>query len=153
MKIYVDADATPKGVKEILYRVAERTGVEMIFVANSYLNLPRLLNLKMIQVEAGFDVADARIVALCATGDLVVTADIPLAAQAIEKGAVALNPRGELYTSDNIGPILARRNFMDTLRGGLVEDVGGGPAAFSAKDREKFANQLDKFITKSKNLS
>ena len=107
MKIYVDADATPKGVKEILYRVAERTGVEMIFVANSYLNLPRLPNLKMLQVEAGFDVADARIVALCATGDLVVTADIPLAAQAIEKGAVALNPRGELYTSDNIGPILS----------------------------------------------
>ncbi len=149
MKIYVDADATPKGVKEILYRVAERTGVEMVFVANSYLNLPRLPNLKMLQVEAGFDVADARIVELCAAGDLVVTADIPLAAFAVEKGATALNPRGELYTADNIGPILARRNFMDSLRGGLIEE-GGGPPAFSAKDREAFANQLDKFITKAK---
>lgn len=149
MKIYVDADATPKGVKEILYRVAERTGVEMIFVANSYLNLPRLPNLKMVQVEAGFDVADARIVELCAAGDLVITADIPLAAQAIGKGAAALNPRGELYTTDNIGPILARRNFMDTLRGGLVEDVGVGPAAFSPKDREKFANQLDKYLVRA----
>ncbi len=149
MKIYVDADAAPKGVKEILYRVAERKGTEIVFVANRFLMLPRIASLKLVQVEAGFDVADGKIVELCGAGDIVVTADIPLAAQAIEKGAAALNPRGELYTADNIGPILERRNFMDSLRGGLIDENGGGPPAFSARDREAFANQLDKLMTRA----
>lgn len=147
MKIYVDADACPKVIKEILYRVAERAKVQVTFVANSYLHLPPSSYISMLQVGDGFDVADAKIVELCEQGDLVITADIPLADGAIKKGAMALNPRGELYTSDNIGPILARRNFMDTLRGGLVEEVSG-PPAFSVKDRELFANQLDKYIQK-----
>lgn len=149
MKIWVDADACPKVIKEILYRVAERAQVSVTFVANSYLHLPRSAYISMLQVGDGFDVADAKIIELSASGDLVITADIPLADGAIKKGAVALNPRGELYTADNIGPILARRNFMDTLRGGLVEEVTG-PPAFSTKDRELFANQLDRYIQKNR---
>lgn len=149
MRIYVDADACPKVIKEILYRVADRAKVSVLFVANSYLHLPPSPYISMLQVGDGFDVADAKIVELCEKGDLVITADIPLADGAVKKGAVALNPRGELYTSDNIGPILARRNFMDTLRGGLVEEVSG-PPAFSVKDREVFANQLDKYIQKNR---
>ncbi len=148
MKIYVDADACPKVIKEILYRVAGRAKLSVIFVANSYLHLPQSPFISMLQVGDGFDVADAKIVELCDSGDLVITADIPLANHVVQKGGVALNPRGELYTKDNIGPILARRNFMDTLRGGLVEDVTG-PPAFSVKAREMFANQLDKYIQKS----
>ena len=147
MKIYVDADASPKVIKDILYRVADRAKVQVTLVANSYLHIPRSPYLSMLQVGEGFDVADAKIIELCGPGDLVITADIPLADGAIKKGAVALNPRGELYTSDNIGPILARRNFMDTLRGGLVEEVSG-PPAFSVKDRELFANQLDRYISR-----
>lgn len=149
MKIWVDADACPKVIKEILYRVAERAQVSVTFVANSYLHLPRSAYISMLQVGDGFDVADAKIIELSASGDLVITADIPLADGAIKKGAVALNPRGELYTADNIGPVLARRNFMDTLRGGLVEEVTG-PPAFSTKDRELFANQLDRYIQKNR---
>lgn len=148
MKIWVDADACPKVIKEILYRVADRTKIVVTFVANSYLHLPPSPYLSMLQVGDGFDVADAKIVELCSPGDLVITADIPLADHVVKKGGVALNPRGELYTKDNIGPILARRNFMDTLRGGLVEEVSG-PPAFSVKDREMFANQLDRYIQKS----
>ena len=148
MKIWVDADACPKVIKEILYRVADRAKLPVTFVANSYLHLPQSPFISMLQVGEGFDVADARIVELCSSGDLVITADIPLADHVVRKGGVALNPRGELYTKDNIGPILARRNFMDTLRGGLVEEVSG-PPPLSVKDREMFANQLDRYIQKS----
>ncbi len=101
----------------------------------------------IIQVEQGSDVADAKIVELCAPGDLIITADIPLAAQAVKKGAVALNPRGELYDSSNIGQVLGMRDFMDSLRGSGMET--GGPAAFSQKDRQKFADQLDRFLARA----
>ncbi|MBU0860196.1 MAG: YaiI/YqxD family protein [Alphaproteobacteria bacterium] len=146
MKIYVDADACPKVIKEILFRVAGRTGVSIIFVANKYMMLPAVANLSFVLVEAGSDVADGRIVELCVAGDMVVTADIPLAAAVVKKGAFALNPRGEIYDESNIGQILAMRDLMDSLRGGLMEDGRGGPAPFSAKDRENFANKLDKFM-------
>ena len=146
MKIWVDADACPKVIKELLYRVAERTGVAVAFVANKYLFVPPMANLSFIMVEAGPDVADAKIVELCAAGDIVVTADIPLAAAAVKKGARALNPRGDLYDESNIGQILATRDLMDSLRGGMMEEGGGGPAPFTAKDRERFANALDRVM-------
>lgn len=146
MKIWVDGDACPKGVKEILYRLAERTNITIAFVANEYLRLPQIDSLEMIQVGDGLDVADDEIVELCSAGDMIITADIPLAARVVEKGATALDPRGTLYTSNNIGEILGMRNFMDELRGSGVET--GGPNSFSAKDRQKFANELDQFITK-----
>ena len=147
MTIWVDADACPNVIKEILYRAAGRMQMSLILVANQSLRVPPSPYIRTLRVPAGFDVADNEIVRQCAAGDLVITADIPLADGAIKKGAVALNPRGELYTQDNIGPILARRNFMDTLRGGLVEEVSG-PPAFSVKDRELFANQLDRYISR-----
>lgn len=148
MKIWVDADACPKVIKEILFRAAEREGVQMTFVANQYLHLPLSANIKFLQVEAGFDVADKKIVELCEEGDLIITADIPLAAFGTEKGAAALNPRGQLYTANNIAPILAARNYMDSMRSGLVEN-NSGPPVFSVKDREVFANELDKYIRKN----
>ena len=144
MKIWIDADACPKAIKEILYRAAERTQVPVTLVANQYLHAPP--HISVIQVADGFDVADAKIVELCTAGDLVVTADIPLAALVIEKGAFALNPRGELYDSGNIGPVLSMRDFMDVMRGGLMEQGSGGPPAFNQKDRQKFAAALDKFL-------
>lgn len=147
MQIWVDADACPKVIKDILFRVADRKGVRVTLVANQYLQIPSSPNIFMVQVESGFDVADNKIVELCAAGDLVITADIPLAAAVVKKGAFALNPRGELYTADNIGPILTMRNFMDTMRSGL-SDLTGGPPVFNAKDREVFANQLDRFLTR-----
>lgn len=147
MKIFVDADACPKAVKEILFRAADRSGVHVTLVANQYMPFPPSPYIDLVQVGAGFDVADDKIVALAAEGDLVITADIPLAAAIVEKGAFALNPRGELYTSDNIGPVLRVRNMMDTLRSGLSE-LSGGPPPFNQKDREVFANQLDRFITR-----
>lgn len=148
MKIWVDADACPKAIKELLYRVAERTGVTVTFVANKYLFVPAHPNLHFIMVDAGPDVADAKIVELCAPGDLVVTADIPLAAATIKKGVPALNPRGDLYDESNIGQILATRDLMDSLRGGLLDATGGGPAPFTPKDRENFANALDRLMTR-----
>lgn len=147
MKVWVDADACPRPVKEILFRAGERRGIDIVLVANQYMQIPPSPCISFIQVEAGFDVADKKIVESCAPGDLVVTADIPLAAAVIEKGAVALNPRGELYTRDNIGPILHMRDFMDTMRSG-VHDISGGPPSFSQKDRENFANQLDRFLNR-----
>lgn len=148
MKIWVDGDACPKVIKEVLLRAAERAKVRMTFVANQYLTLPLSDNISFLQVEAGFDVADKKIVELCDTGDLVITADIPLAAEAIEKGASALNPRGQLYNANNIAPILSARNYMNSMRSGLVEN-NTGPAIFTAKDREVFANELDKYIRKN----
>lgn len=148
MKIYIDADACPKSVKDILFRAAVRANVELTLVANQWISVPSSPLITIIQVPHGSDEADAKIVELCASGDLVVTADIPLAALVVKKGAAALNPRGELYTDANIGEVLALRDFMDSLRGSGVET--GGPPAFGAADREKFANQLDRWLTRTK---
>ncbi|MDX8409874.1 MAG: YaiI/YqxD family protein [Mariprofundales bacterium] len=146
MQIWVDADACPKVVKEILFRAADRRQVMVTLVANAKLFIPASHYIDFILVGAGFDVADREIVRLMHAGDLVITADIPLAADAISKGCFALNPRGELYTSANVQGALSMRNFMDELRGGGT--VTGGPPAFSQRDRAAFANQLDRFLTK-----
>jgi len=145
LQIWVDADACPKVIKEILYRAAERRQVKTTLVANANLAIPRSPWLHFLRVEAGFDVADKEIARLMRPGDLVITADIPLAAEAIEKGGFALNPRGEFYTRDNVRAALSMRNFMDHLRGSGT--LTGGPAAFSHSDRSAFANQLDRFLT------
>jgi len=147
LKIWVDADACPVVVKEILYRAADRTAVELILVANQALSTPTSPNIKSIQVARGFDVADDEIVKRCAPGDLVITSDIPLAAEVIEKGAHALSPRGELHSKENIGARLNMRDFLDTMRSSGVE-MSGGPAAFSQRDKQDFANKLDRFLTK-----
>ena len=146
MHIWVDADACPVVIKEILYRVAERTKLPLTLVANQWLKTPPYPSIRAIQVPKGFDVADNYIVDQAVAGDLVITADIPLAAGAIEKGALALNPRGELYTRENIKQTLDMRNFMETLRNSGVET--GGPPAFNQADRQNFANQLDRFLAK-----
>ncbi len=145
MQIWVDADACPKVIKEILFRAAERTGVDLTLVANQSLVVPRLQNIRVVRVGSGFDVADNEIVRRMAHGDLVITADIPLAAEVIAKGGHALNPRGELYTTDNIKARLSMRDFMDSLRATGVET--GGPASFSQSDRQQFANQLDRWLS------
>jgi len=144
MKIWVDADACPVVLKDILCRASERTEIEVTFVANQFLRLPPSRYIKFIQVARGFDVADNEIVQRVDTGDLVITGDIPLAAEVIEKGGYALNHRGELYTANNIRECLNMRDFMDTLRSSGIET--GGPAALSQSDRQAFANQLDKFL-------
>ena len=146
MQIWVDADACPGVIKEIIFRAAERRQIQTTLVANQMLRTPPSRFIRAIQVPSGFDVADAHIVEQLAAGDLVITADIPLASLVIERGAYALNPRGELYTTANIQEILTMRNFMDELRGAGVET--GGPAAFSLADRQSFANQLDRFLAK-----
>jgi uncharacterized protein YaiI (UPF0178 family) len=143
-KIWVDADACPKVIKEILFRAADRVGVPVILVANQPIHVPRSRHIRSILVAGGFDVADNHIVQHLETGDLVITADIPLAAEVIEKGGLALNPRGELYTEDNIRQRLNMRDFMDTLRGSGVDT--GGPASFSQADRQAFANHLDRLL-------
>lgn len=147
MKIWIDADACPVVVKEILYRAADRTGVELILVANQALSTPSSPNIKTVQVPRGFDVADDEIVKRCEPGDLVITSDIPLAAEVIGKGAHALSPRGELHTKENIGARLNMRDFLDTMRSSGVE-MSGGPASFSQRDKQDFANKLDRFLTK-----
>ena len=144
MKIWVDADACPKAVKEILYRVAERTEIYVTLVANSPLHLPHSSFINLLQVGAGPDIADDEIADKCAAGDLIITADIPLAARVVGKGAQALDPRGTVYDKNNIGQVLSMRNFMDELRGSGVET--GGPSGFGQKEKFKFANALDKFI-------
>ena len=148
MKIWVDADACPVVVKEILYRAADRTAVELILVANQALSTPSSPNIKTLQVPRGFDVADDEIVKRCEPGDLVITSDIPLAAEVIEKGAHALSPRGELHSKENIGARLNMRDFLDTMRSSGVE-MSGGPASFSQRDKQDFANNLDRFLTKN----
>lgn len=147
-KIWVDADACPNVIKEIIFRAANRTQTFVILVANQYISTPPSKFIKSIQVRQGFDVADDEIVKRLKAGDLVVTADIPLASDSIAKGAIALNPRGELYTSDNINARLQMRDFMETLRNSGIDT--GGPAALNHKDREKFANNLDKLLLSSK---
>jgi uncharacterized protein YaiI (UPF0178 family) len=146
MRIWVDADACPNAVKEILFRVAARTGLELVLVANQPIRVPRAPNVRLLQVPAGFDGADRRIVADLSADDLVVTADIPLAAAAVEKGATALNPRGEHYTAENVRERLAMRNLMDELRG--AGQLTGGPKPLDARDRQAFANALDRWVAK-----
>lgn len=144
MHIWVDADACPAAIKDILFRAAERTKHRLTLVANQYLRVPASPLIRMIQVPAGFDEADKYIAANVQAGDLVVTADIPLAAQVVANDAHALSPRGEVYGKENIRELLDMRNFMDTLRSTGVET--GGPAAFGAADRQAFANRLDRLL-------
>lgn len=141
MQIWVDADACPNPVKDILFRAAERLQIMLTLVANQPIRIPPSPWIRMIQVPSGFDVADNKIAQSVQAGDLVVTADIPLAAAVIDAGAQALNPRGERYTEDNIREALTLRNFMDTLRSSGVQT--GGPAPLSNADRQAFARQLD----------
>jgi uncharacterized protein YaiI (UPF0178 family) len=143
--ILVDADACPVVIKEILFRAAQREQIPLVLVANQWLRTPASPYIRTVQVPQGFDVADDRIVEMAQPGDLVITADIPLAAQIIAKEAHALNPRGELYDKENIGELLNMRDFMDTMRASGVE--GGGPPAFSLADRQAFANRLDQFLS------
>lgn len=146
MRIWVDADGCPGAIREILFRAARREGIETTFVANRDVRLPRSPYLRSMQVPRGFDVADARIASAVAAGDLVITADIPLAADVVARGAVALDPRGELYTEDNVKERLAMRDAMDQLRSAGV--VTGGPAALSHSDRATFANRLDTLLAR-----
>ena len=146
MQILVDADACPKVIKEILFRAADRLRIQLTLVANKLLYCPPSPYIRAMQVPAGFDVADNKIAQLVEPGDLVVTADIPLAAGVIAKGGHALNPRGEFYTKDTIQERLTMRNFMEELRGSGVET--GGPPALSQSDRQAFAKQLDKFLAR-----
>ena len=146
MEIWVDADACPVVIKEILFRAAKRTGVQLTLVANQIIRVPKSPSIKAIQVRAGFDVADNEIVKRCSSGDLVITSDIPLAAEVIDKGAYALSPRGEMYTSDDIRARLTMRDFMDTLRASGIDT--GGPPTLSQSDRKCFANHLDALLAK-----
>jgi len=147
MQIWVDADACPKVIKEMLFRAAERRQVRVTLVANKALYTPPSPLITTIRVGAGADIADQEIVRLLQAGDLVITADIPLAAAVIEKKGHALDPRGEFFSEENIGERLSMRNFMDELRSGGVET--GGPATFNQSDRTAFANQLDRFLTRN----
>lgn len=146
MQIWVDADACPKVIKEILFRAAERTNTRVTLVANQFLATPPSPLIKAVQVPAGFDIADNHIVQHVNAGDLVITADIPLAAEVVEKAGIALNPRGELYTRENIRQRLNMRDFFETLRSSGIETQG--PKSFSEQDRRAFANQLDRLLAK-----
>ncbi len=148
MQIYVDADACPKVIKEVLFRAAERLQIPLTLVANKLLYCPPSKVIRAMQVPAGFDVADSKIVEMVAPGDLVITADIPLAAEVIARDGHVLNPRGEFYTKDSIQERLTLRNFMESLRGSGVETAG--PPTFSQRDCQTFANQLDKFLVKQR---
>lgn len=144
INIWVDADACPRVIKEILFRAADRASIMVTLVANQAIQVPHSPFIRSVQVASGFDVADNYIVQQAANGDLVVTADIPLASEVIDKGCLALNPRGELYTQENIRQRLNIRDFMDTMRASGMDT--GGPPALSQADRMAFANQLDRFI-------
>lgn len=146
MKIWVDADACPAVIKEILYRAANRAQVPLTLIANQMLRVPPSPWIQALQVPSGFDVADRRIVQESEAGDLVITADVPLAAQVIAKGAVVIDPRGELLNEHNIQERLTMRNFMEGLRSSGVET--GGPAALSSADRQAFGNQLDRLLAR-----
>jgi len=147
MHIWVDADACPAVVKEILYRVAERVQLPVTLVANQLMRVPPSRYVRAVQVPSGADVADQEIVRLLRPGDLVITGDIPLAADVLKKGGYALNPRGDFYTADNIAQMLTMRAFMDELRGSGVDT--GGPSAYSQGDRQNFANSLDRHLNKA----
>jgi uncharacterized protein YaiI (UPF0178 family) len=148
MTIWVDADACPVAAKEILFRAAMRSEIPLVLVANQYIKVPPSPFIKSVQVVAGFDVADNEIAQKAEAGDLVVTADIPLAADVVAKKCVALNPRGELYTAENIRQRLNMRDFMETLRSSGIQSGGSPP--YDQTDRQKFANQLDAYITRYK---
>lgn len=148
VQIWVDADACPSEIKQLLFRAAERRQIKVTLVANQPLRTGSSKYIDSIQVPSGMNIADRRIVELVETGDLVITADIPLAADVVAKGGQALNPRGHLYTDANVGARLAARNLMDELRGGGM--ITGGPSNFNAKDRQAFANQLDRWLAKVK---
>ena len=146
MQIWIDADACPVVIKEILYRMADRLELPLTLVANQGLRVPPSRFIRTVQVPSGADVADQEIVRLLNPGDLVITGDIPLAADVLTKGGFALNPRGEFYTKDNIAQQLTMRAFMEELRSGGVDT--GGPTAFSQSDRQQFANSLDRHLSK-----
>ncbi|AUI86763.1 hypothetical protein BS333_10375 [Vibrio azureus] len=146
MKLWVDADACPKVIRETIVRAAERTGVECTFVANHLIPIPKRANIHSLQVPAGFDIADNEIVRRVEANDLVITSDIPLADEVIAKGALALSSRGELYTKDTIKARLNIRDFMDTMRASGIQT--GGPAALSQTERREFANHLDRLLAK-----
>ena len=146
MKIWVDADACPGVIKEILFRAAERTGTETTLVANHSMHIPKSRFINFHLVSSGFDVADNEIAKRVNSGDLIITADIPLAAEVIDKGGYALSPRGELYTTDNIRARLSMRDFMDTLRASGLDT--GGPPPLNQSDRKAFANHLDTILTR-----
>ena len=148
MKIWIDADACPGGIKELLYRAAKRTSTQVTLVANQPLHTPRSEFIDSLLAPTGANAADRRILELLEAGDLVITADIPLAAEVVAQGGEALDPRGQLYTNTNVGERLAMRNLLDELR--ADGQVTGGPANFNAKDRQEFANQLDRWLTKAK---
>ncbi|MGY2796829.1 uncharacterized protein ACVWV0_001005 [Ewingella americana] len=148
MQIWVDADACPNVIKEVLFRAAERTGMMVTLVANQIIRTPPSKFIRTLRVEAGFDVADNEIVKRTEPGDLVITADIPLAAEVIEKGGAAINPRGERYTTETIKERLNMRDFMDTMRASGVQT--GGPPALNQRDRQQFANELDKWLQQAK---
>ncbi len=148
MQIWVDADACPGAIKELLFRAAKRTQTKVTLVANQPLRVPRGELFESVLVPGGMNEADRRIVELAQKGDLVITADIPLAADVVAAGGQALNPRGELYTHANVGERLAVRNLMDDLRG--EGQITGGPSSLTPKDRQAFANQLDRWLTASK---
>ncbi|MBN2055523.1 YaiI/YqxD family protein [bacterium] len=146
MQIWVDADALPKAIKEIIFRAAERVRVQALFVANKPLYLPSSPFIAFLQVGGGLDVADNEITRRVQPGDLVITADVPLAAAIVGKDAFALSPRGILFTEDNVGERLSVRNFLDELRGDGIQT--GGPSVFGQKEKQAFANQLDRFLTR-----
>lgn len=147
MKIWVDADACPNAIKEVLFRASKRTNILLTLVANQHIHTPNIPTVKMLQVAAGFDVADNEIVRLVEADDLVITADIPLAAEVIEKDGLILTPRGERLTKDNIGPRLNMRDFLETMRSSGVNS--GGPPAMSKNDVKTFADKLDRLLVKA----
>ncbi|MFV2032504.1 MAG: YaiI/YqxD family protein [Gammaproteobacteria bacterium] len=147
MQIWVDADACPVVIKDILFKAARRTGVQTTLVANQPVSMVSSPNIDFIRVSSGFDVADNEIVRRLEAGDLVITSDIPLAAEVIEKGALALSPRGEMYTPENVKSRLNMRDFLDSLRSSGINT--GGPPALSQSDRQAFANQLDRWLSKN----
>ena len=144
MRIYVDADAFPKDLKEILYKAVERVKVPLVLVAGKVMRAPQSLYISSLTVPGGIDAADDKIAELTEPGDIVITADIPLADRVVSKGGLAINPRGELYTQDTIKERLTMRDFMDTLRSSGIDT--GGPSALNSRDIQGFANQLDKFL-------
>lgn len=148
MQIWIDGDACPKAVKDILFKAAERKQIKLTIVANQPLAVPPSRFIHRVQVGAGYDAADAYIVEHLASGDLVITADVPLASEVVSRGALALNPRGECYSTETIKERLAMRDFMETLRSSGVQT--GGPAPLSAREVQAFANQLDKFLAQIK---
>ena len=145
--IWVDADAAPRACKEVLFKAADRRAVPVVLVANRWQQVPRSPHLSFVQVEQGLDVADDHIAANCAAGDLVITADIPLAAQVVERGAEVLQPRGELLDPANVRQRLSIRDHLDELRGAGI--MTGGPPPYGARDKQRFANALDRWLTRA----